>query len=65
MEKICDIQEGRDEVCERFVDGKCNTYAAPPSFYVRGGKCPFNMPIVKTAKSRRRVGQQKTKRVAG
>lgn len=52
------------EGCERLSpDFACLVYAAPPSYYIRHGCCPFNMPKRKaTSKRRVRVGQQKQKK---
>ena len=62
LEYICEGCERADE----SVDFKCLVYARPPSYYVRQGCCPFNMPKrIPKKLGRVRVGQKKTKRVRG
>ena len=59
LEYMCHGCDRADET----VDFKCLVYAQPPSYYVRQGCCPFNMPkIIPKRIGHARVGQQKQKK---
>jgi len=59
IEYIC---EGCHRVSPELT---CSVYPAPPGFFIRHCRCPFNPPKEKVKKKFQRVGQQKTKRNRG